>query len=372
MYLHGEISVDPSSLTSIELVKPSKAFGKMLHVLTLGLASEKEERETFTAVSVLQQFNQVFRSLGITNVVRLARDDVDFYLDEEGREDDLKEAMVAFVEGASDEPQDQFQTLWLVLEAEDDVLKYLVQVEINAVHKVGMHPIRITVNGLIKELHLDADQPDEKVRELLDPHFVDQDAYDAVAQTNGDHFGEFVERLASAIGQKMNIDDLSTTLENRIIRPGEPITSRQQWSRNRGASDPVYHGYYGYDDYFWYSWTWSEMCHENNVHCHDCSVVDDQGRTVFEVQSDGFDAGESNVLNPAEPIEVPSDGDVSVSDDHAFSDSPDFSAAADTSGGGDSGGWLGSLCDGFSDGGSDGGASCGSSCGSSCGGGCGG
>ena len=100
MYFHGTLAIDPSQMTNIELVKPTKAFGKMCYYMTLGLASEKEERETFTAVSILQEFNRAFSSLGITNILRLAKNDVDYYLDEVGREDDLKEAMAVFEQAA--------------------------------------------------------------------------------------------------------------------------------------------------------------------------------------------------------------------------------------------------------------------------------
>ena len=101
MYFYGKLSVDPSSLTHVGIVEPTKAFAKILRFMTAGLASAKEERETFTAVSILQQFNRVFMSLGISNIVRIAKDGEDFYLDTEGRENDLKEAMEAFAKKAS-------------------------------------------------------------------------------------------------------------------------------------------------------------------------------------------------------------------------------------------------------------------------------
>jgi len=83
MYLEGIITIDPSQLTQIKKIKPTKAFKKFLHQLTLGAVSDKEERETFTAVAILQQLNASFRNLGINNIIKISHDDIDFYHDKE-------------------------------------------------------------------------------------------------------------------------------------------------------------------------------------------------------------------------------------------------------------------------------------------------
>lgn len=186
MYFHGTLSIDPSLMTDIDLVKPTKAFGKMLYYMKLGLASDQEERETFTSVSILQQFSRAFLSIGITNVLRLSKDDVDYYLDQEGRQDDLKEAMAGFEQSASSNwlestGQRAFDTLRLVFEHEDEDLKYLIEIKIQRVHKVDEHPIQITVNGLMRDLRVHSDKSDLDVRNLLNPHFDSQDAYESLS-----------------------------------------------------------------------------------------------------------------------------------------------------------------------------------------------
>ena len=45
MYLENLITIDPSQLTKIEKIKPTKAFKKLLFSLTNGIISNKEERE---------------------------------------------------------------------------------------------------------------------------------------------------------------------------------------------------------------------------------------------------------------------------------------------------------------------------------------
>ena len=85
MYLEGILTIDPSQLTEIKKVKPTKDFKKFFHHLTLGTISDKQERETFTAVAILQQLNATFRGLNITNIIKIARDDIDFYHDRDGK-----------------------------------------------------------------------------------------------------------------------------------------------------------------------------------------------------------------------------------------------------------------------------------------------
>jgi hypothetical protein len=381
MYFQGTLSIDPSHMTLIESVKPTKAFGKMLYFMSMGLASEREERETFTAVSILQKLNRVFVSLGITNVVRLAKDDVDYYLDREGKEDDLKEAMAAFEQKSSSSGQSPFNTLRLVLEHEDEDLKYLIEINIQRAHKVGEHPIRVVVNGLMKDLRVDADQGDQEAKKLLSAHFDSQTSYDSYTGQKKANFDAFLDRIDEGIRGQIGVDDVRKSSKSRIIRPSKPVKKQSEWSRHDDY-DPLYYGYYGYDNYFFYSWVWSDMCYRENIHCHDCSVVDEAGQTVFDVGEQGFNAGESNVLNPEEPMVLPPDADVAVHADNAYSDSlceaeqaataeSAAESVAEPTGGGDSGGWLGSFFGGDSDSGGDGGSD--SSCGgSSCGGGCGG
>lgn len=382
MYFQGTLSIDPSQMTVVESVRPTKAFGKMLHFMTLGLASEREERETFTAVSILQKLNRVFLSLGITNVVRLAKDDVDYYLDQEGKEDDLKEAMAAFEQRDSSTGQSAFNTLRLVLEHEDEELKYLIEINIQRAHRVGEHPIRVTVNGLMKDLHVGPEQDDQDTRNLLQGHFDSQKSYDSYTGGKKARFDAFLDRIDEEIRGHIGVDDVRKLSKSKIIRPSEPVKKQSQW-RRCDDYDPVYYGYYGYDDYFFYSWVWSDMCYRENIHCHDCSVVDEAGQTVFEVGEEGFDAGESNAMNPEEPIELPPDADVEVCADHAFSETlceapqaGEVESVAEPAGG-DSGGWLGSFFGGDGDGGGSGwgGSDSGGSDsgdGGGCGGGCGG
>ena len=152
MYLSSVLRVDPSKQTLIEAIKPTKAFNKFLHALTAGLTSKKEEIETFTAVSILQRINLCFRSMGINDIVRLSKDEIDFYLDTEGKKDDLQEALDQFDLKTHGVESEMFGTLTLVLEHMDETLKYLIQIDIKRKHPVGEYPIKIMVNAVGNQL----------------------------------------------------------------------------------------------------------------------------------------------------------------------------------------------------------------------------
>mgnify|MGYP006081302847 CR=1 FL=1 len=86
MYYSGNLSINPTQASEIEIVKPTKAFSRIFNILTVGSLNKKQERQTFTAISILQQFNTVFRNLKITNIIRLSYNDLPFYEDKEGVE----------------------------------------------------------------------------------------------------------------------------------------------------------------------------------------------------------------------------------------------------------------------------------------------
>ena len=96
MYFEGKITVDPSQITSIEHIKPTKTLQRMLYYLTIGGFTEKLERESFSTMSILKRFNKVFSKHGINNIIRLSHDGIDFYLDERGKKDDFKLILKTF------------------------------------------------------------------------------------------------------------------------------------------------------------------------------------------------------------------------------------------------------------------------------------
>ncbi len=228
MYLQSSLCIDPSQITSIEVKKPTKAFAKMLSVMTFGLTSEKEERETFTAIAILQSLNKIFRGVGVTNIVRLAKDDEDFYYDREGKTDDLREAMETFQQAGAAGAKRVFETLQLVLEDRDNELKYLIDVSVIRVHKVGEFPIRILVNGLLTDFSADASVTREQLVERLKPGFSSQESYDQLIDRKKQHFGSYLDSLEAEIREQMGIDEVVRDTSVRIVRPKKVARGRPE------------------------------------------------------------------------------------------------------------------------------------------------
>ncbi len=361
MYFSGTLSVDPSQVTNIEKIKPQKAFKKMLYHMTRGGIADKLEYETFTAISILQQFNSVFRSMGINNIIRISQDDLDFYLDEKGMEDDLELAMARYNIEMDNDVSRFFKTIYLVLENEDSLHKfsYLLEIRINRSHEVSKYPIEIKVNGLVRDfLNDNADA----TRKNMESVFSSQQKYNEFMKQRKNDFQNFLHKLELQIKKFIPIDDIKLDHNAKIIIPKDKGKSRFTDSRDRSgvyADDPVFHNYYGFNNLLLCTMLWSDMCHTSNIHIQDTQIMSDDGSELGEIGEEGIDAGDSAAFDPDQEFDQSS-----IESEFDSSDSSDMLSDS-----GSDGGWFSSGDDG---GGSDAGG-CGSSCSScsSCGG-CGG
>ncbi len=365
MYLSGKVTIDPSQLTHLDRVKPTKGFARLAHALTGGLVTTKEERETFCAVTILQQVNIVMRTLGIDNVIRLAKDDTVFYEDTEGKEADLKEAFSDFSSKAKPDDIHGFSTLELILEHDSAELSYLIAIQIQRTHRVGEHPIQIAINGVPNRLSNVVDNEFDRSR--LDAIFASQQTYDEFVTRQKNVFAQFLNDMEHAFKKHMCVDAVNVSSAVKIIRPSKRITRPadvpRSWHHDP-YGDPVHQDEYGFSDVFLFAWLWAELCHSNDIHCHDCTIVDSTGSDVLSVGAEGFQAGESNTMNVDESFTPPEGNDVQVTVDNEFAAEISDSTKSFSMLGGDteSGGWLSDI-------GGDGDAG---SCGGGCGGGCGG
>ncbi len=368
MYLYGMLTIDPSQLTHLDRVKPTKGFARLAHLLTGGLVNTKEERETFCAVTILQQINRVMRSLKIDNLVRLSTDETVFYEDKHGVEGDLKQAFNEFGHTVSADNRHSFQRLELVLEHHTRDLGYLIDVRILRTHRVGEHPIQISINGMPKIL---GGEPGGSIDPgLLNDVFVSQQSYDVFVARYKCMFDEFLNDIAQAFGENMKVDDVSMSSKVKIIRPSKRINRPSDVPRSSDyVYDPIFQDYYGHADASFYAWIWADRCHTNEIHCQDCTIVDSDGADVLAVGAEGFLAAEGSTMNVDEPFALPATADLVVFHENEYA--AEFfseSARSDLSQTGEagSGGWLDSFGVSF-DGGGDGGGGCGG-CGGDCGG----
>ncbi|MFY0650956.1 MAG: hypothetical protein JXQ96_02935 [Cyclobacteriaceae bacterium] len=298
MYFSSKLTIDPSQVTKIEKVKPTKAFKRMMYMMTGGAVADKVEIETFAAVSILQQLYRVLVSSGINNIIRLAQDDIDFYLDTEGKEDDLKEALDKHDLEVNDALSEKFGTLHMVLEHHDNNFSYLMDVKVNRSHDVGEYPIEIVINGLLKDMQAAEGETNESIKAKMKSVFVSQEAYDSYVNQKRSIFESFSDTLQMNIKKFMKVDDVRVEHESKIVLPKDKPVNPKGVARNPNAYDPVYHGYYGYDNSFFYGYMWGSMMHDNHVHVHDTYIMNDDGDQVGSIGEEGIDAGDSTIFDP--------------------------------------------------------------------------
>lgn len=309
MYFSGSIEIDPSQMTMIKRVKPTKLFGKLLDALTFGSTSDKQEHETFTALAILQQINMGLRTLDIKNVIRLAVDDYDFYLDEKGVDDDLSQAMFELKAKIDPIESEVFNTIYLVLEHLDKSLKYLVEISVTRKHQVGEYPIHINVNAVMADLKLKEGETPDDLKTRMGSVFQTQESYEDYVQRHKIKFDYFINELELSIRKVIKVDDIILKTDTKMVRPKRRVENLSQ-VRNDQHSEPIYYGYYGMGDYFFYSMMWSHMCYNNHIYCNNFTMVDETGHDVMTVGEEGFNAGDVDTLNQDADFEPPNNGDV--------------------------------------------------------------
>lgn len=358
MYFSGRVDVDPSKITKIEVVKPDKFFKKIMHTLTGGATSDKQERETFSALAVMNQIYSALKDSKVNNIIRLSVNDHDFYLDDKGEKDDLDKAV--FEAEAQIDPLEAkvFNNMLIVLEHEASRLKYLLEIKVDRVHKPGSYPIEVLINGMMSDFKAKPGETREQLQQRMKSIFQDQQTYDAYVTTQKSMFDSFLNELGMSVKKFMQVDDVKIDSNSKIIRPKEKVKDRSQ-IRTDYEKEPVYHGYYGFEDFFFYSWMWSSALFASNLFVHDAMIVDDMGNDVMNVGEEGFMAGDSNALNEEASFEPPAEGDTEVFGGNEFEgDLSEAGALGEAGGGmedafGEAGGDIGGESDWLSGGGFD-------------------
>ncbi len=319
MYLVGKIEIDPSQATEIAKVKPTSFFGKLLDVMSFGKASGKVEKETFSALSILEQIYAGLRTSKVDNIIRLAVDDYDFYYDDSGQEADMADAISQFTTKVDPLESELFETLYLVMEHSLAPLKLLIEIRINRKHNVGEYPISIFVNGVIDEYKTSDDTNLTQLKTKLKNVFAEQKEYDDFIDRHKRIFDSFMHQLEYAVRKYIEVDDVRVESKMQVIRPKKKIANKVEIKHNK-RSKPAYYGYYGFDDYFFYAWLWGDMMHDYNIYTHSIDVVDEQGNEIAHIGNSGFNAGDSNMLNSDAPFEPVSGSDIEYFQDNEFDD----------------------------------------------------
>ena len=297
MYFNARLSIDPSQLTRIEREKPNEVFGKLLHFITGGASSKKIERETFAAVSVLQQLHRLFWEMEINNVISLSHDDIVIYMDDKGREDDLKEALDQYELTVNDAMSHHFNTINMVLEHEDENFVYLIEIDINRSHAVGAYPIQLKVNGLIKDFRASNMEDQEHVKAKMEVHFESQETLDRFVNTKKFAFETMVNEMAMKVRKYMKVDNVKVEVDKRLVMPKKKDSKLKPIRRAQYDYDPVFGGYFGFGEVMLYSFLWSSLLHDHSMHVHDTTLISENAEVLGDIGAEGIDAGSADLFN---------------------------------------------------------------------------
>ena len=302
MYFKGKLSIDPSQLTRIEKVSPDGGFKKLLFSITGGQVADKLEVETFKALNILQQIHGSLNAIEINNIIRLTHDDIDIYYDKAGEKNDFNFAMDKYEIEIDDSMSIHFKTLWMVLEHEDDTFKYLFEISINRSHKENEYPIEIAVSALLKEFNLQPGQTKEDLKARMQSYFSSQEEYNSFISTKKLAFEQFLESIRFETMKHIRVDDIKMDIHARMVIQKDKKQAPQQ------TAEPAYggmpYGYFGFGDLLLYSWLWSELSFDNNIHLSDMDLVADDGEFISGIGEEGVDAADANILDYNEDFDT--------------------------------------------------------------------
>lgn len=347
MLFYGKFGIQPKKDVLLARQQPTKIFAKLFHNLTAGLLLPSEKHQTFTAIAILQQLNVAMRRAGITNIVKLAKDGNDFYHDNSAKPDDLPEAMKAFEQNTDSAEKKLFEDLNLVLEHDDGVIRYLIEIDVKRVHRADELPIVVTVNGVIGEFAQGQNESSLELKRRMRSRFSDDASYQAYLSPIKVQFERFFADLGGALRQAIRSETFTEEHCVQLLRPGEQGVMKV----NDQKTAPLpYRGYRHWEYAAIYTFLWMPMLSEAEINPGEVDVINDTGDVLASLTPE-VDLSDSVLW------------DMSVGND-ALSQIKDRSFDGGIAGGSSDSGssWLD-----FGSDSSDGGSSCSSGCGGGCG-----
>lgn len=307
MYFKTKILIDPAQVEKIERVKPQKAFKKLLYLLTKGGISDKEVHETFCAILVLQQLNEVLQSLQVNNIIRLTKDNFDYYFDESGLLNDFESAMDKFETEVDPEKARFFEHLYLVLEHPEELMHMLIEIQINRINKVGQFPITLIVNGIFSEFDANKDEDAQAITTKLQGTFRSQENYEEYLWEMETIFNSFLSKLEEALHTHLGVKELKKEFTRNILRPKSYLAYPNEIPISRDMQiSPLFHGYFGINKLIFYAWIWGDMCYENNIFIQNTDLVDEQENILLHIDEDGLNEEMLQLLNTDVEFKLPS------------------------------------------------------------------
>jgi hypothetical protein len=268
----------------------------------------------------VQQLYAALKDQGINNIIRLNMNGHDFYLDTKGEKDDLEKAMLEFETQVDPLEAEIFENILFVTEHDTENIKYLVEIKVDRKHNPGEYPIKLIINGVLTQLQLKQGETDADLKRRMQSIFATKVDYDTFVRSMKSQFENFTNDIEMSIRKFIQTDDIKNTVKTKIVRPKQKINdiSKVRTSMDNYEVEPIYHGYFAMNSFFFYSFLWSSMAYSNNVYINDVDIVDEAGSEVMSVGEEGFNAGEFDTLNEEAPFEVPEGADTDVFSGNEF------------------------------------------------------
>jgi hypothetical protein len=299
MYFKGQLSIDPSQLTHIQKVEPTGGFKKILFNLTGGSIAEKKEVETFKALNIIQQLYDAFKNQHIDNIIKLSHDDIDIYVDNEGKENDFDEAISLYSLEINDAMSTHFDKLWMVLEHKDATFKYLYEIHINRSHKVGAYPIEIKVIAMLSEFDPKNYPSEAALKEKVQSLFKNQAEYNAFVTNKKMVFDSVLNNLRFELRKHIRIDDIKSESKSTVV-----LSEKKKKAKTKETSterEPAHEGtpfaYGGFAEFMLFSFIWSELLFDNHFEVSNLDLVSDSGDIIGEIGSEGMLAEAGSVFD---------------------------------------------------------------------------
>lgn len=298
MYLSGTLEIDPSQVTILKYTENTGIFGQILDIVTLGKTANKIETETFTAIKILHQLNMGLKTADVDNIIKLAIDNHDFFFDNKLIDKDLKQALIITESEIDPIVSKHFEQINLVLEKIDDEMKFLIEIRILRKHPVGEYPIKIHVTGLFPEFYSAKNESYKDIINKISRIAGDNISIEKMLIKKKAHFELFLTKLENSLTSFIQSDGIIKQTFVKLIRPPQERIESCMEIPHIKTSFPVFYGYPGIDNYFYYCWIWLYFAIEYDIKLRNLLIIDHQGRDICSIGNKGFSSSAAEGLNP--------------------------------------------------------------------------
>jgi hypothetical protein len=294
MYFSSKIEIDPTQITLIKAINQASVFQTLFSSLID--ENKKYEQETFSAITILDQIHDGLEELKINNTIRLAVDNINYFIDLNSEDDDLFKAIATVRNNVDPYGSKYFENIFLVLEHLDDNFKYVIEIRIKRTHKVSEYPIKIHINALINDFEIKTDDYNTELDNKLKNIFTNQESYDDYVNKKKQAYDKFVKKFFKTIGKKIKVDGIKCYSDIRIIRPISKIDNLEDVKFSNKAHS-IFYGYPNFLNNFYYATKWLDYCFNNQIKFTNLKVVDSIGFKVLSISDIGIICSNYNTFN---------------------------------------------------------------------------